>query len=84
MQFLAAAAIFIAAVVGTIVAVLAVLAMRQGWREGSTVELLGADGMPLANPSEPGAGRVTLTTSLATLTNNRQPGEKHKARGAGQ
>jgi hypothetical protein len=52
MQLLAVVAIIIGAVVGTILAVLAVLAMRQGWREGSTVELLGSDGMPLARPME--------------------------------
>jgi hypothetical protein len=50
MQFLAAVAIIIAAVVGAIIA----LPMRQGWRERSTVEPIGADGMPLVNPTEPG------------------------------
>jgi hypothetical protein len=38
---------------GTILAALAVLATRQRWREGNTVELFGPNGMPLANPADP-------------------------------
>jgi hypothetical protein len=43
MQFLAATMIIIGATIGTILAMLAVLAIWQGWREAGTVELLGSD-----------------------------------------
>jgi hypothetical protein len=52
MEWLTTAAIIVGAIAVVIVAVLVALAWRQGWREGSTVEMRGGETISPRTPDD--------------------------------
>jgi hypothetical protein len=70
MQILAAVAIIIGAIVGTILALLAVLAIRQSWRDGDVVEITAGETIifPPQKPAAPSRGELRRRLSQEGAT----------------